>query len=593
MRRTGPGTPCDDPPPARHPRTARPGDLLDGVGRRTFLLASGGLVTAAAGGGVAEALASTSPASATPAASPRPGPARPAARGPYTEGTTVAGVAHPHGTGGYRRLGEGPGWPRLVRSELAGAHAGREGRRTVLAGFVQLTDLHLTDAQSPLRFEYLREAAVNSWKPQEALSVAGTVSLVERVNSLPGGPATGSPLSFVMSTGDNCDNNEAVELDWFLTVMNGGRVLPNTGDPHVYEGVQNSGLPLYWQPQDALRDQDKRVGFPHIPGYLDAAIRAVTSPGLRLPWYSTAGNHDGLVGGCYALTDSYFTDVATGALKLESVPHAEAARILTADAAGRDTKGHLLRYLFETYRRSARTVTSDPGRAPFSRRDYLTAHLDPRNTGPGPHGHGFTADNLDGDHLHYSFRIGEGVLGVSLDTTDRAGDSPGSVGSAQLAWLERTLTGARDQRVLVFSHHTSSTMTNTRPDPASPKERRHTGEEVLALLGRHRNVLAWINGHIHQNRITPRDGFWEISTASHVDYPQLARVIEVADNHDGTLSLFTTLVESAAPHRTDFADLSPSGLASLYREVSFNRPDGSAALAGHPADRNTELLLRA
>ena len=101
--------------------------------------------------------------------------------------------------------------------------------------------------------------------------------------------------------------------------------------------------------------------------------------------------------------------------------------------------------------------------------------------------------------------------------------------------------------------------------------------------GQHRNVLAWINGHSHRNRITWRGGFWEITTASHVDFPQLARVIELVDNADGTMSLFTTLIESAAGHRTDFADLSQTGLASLYRELSFNAPEARDDLAGEPA----------
>ena len=75
---------------------------------------------------------------------------------------------------------------------------------------------------------------------------------------------------------------------------------------------------------------------------------------------------------------------------------------------------------------------------------------------------------------------------------------------------------------------------------------------MLSLLGRQRNVLAWVNGHSHRNRITPHGSasggsFWEISTASHIDFPQLARVIELVDNKDGTISLFTTLIESAAP----------------------------------------------
>jgi hypothetical protein len=105
-------------------------------------------------------------------------------------------------------------------------------------------------------------------------------------------------------------------------------------------------------------------------------------------------------------------------------------------------------------------------------------------------------------------------------------------------------------------------------------------------------VLAWINGHSHKNDITAHGSFWEISTASHTDFPQLARVIELVDNHDGTLSLFTTLVESGAPHRTDFADLSQTGLASLYRELAFNAPDSRTDLSGAPHDRNTELLLK-
>ncbi|CAM5695038.1 Metallophosphoesterase OS=Streptomyces fumanus OX=67302 GN=GCM10018772_04260 PE=4 SV=1 [Streptomyces fumanus] len=139
-------------------------------------------------------------------------------------------------------------------------------------------------------------------------------------------------------------------------------------------------------------------------------------------------------------------------------------------------------------------------------------------------------------------------------------------------------------------------MDNTRPDPARPDEARHTGADLLAVLARHRNVAAWVNGHIHRNAVTPHTGpdggsCWEISTASHVDHPQLARVIELTDNKDGTLSVFTTLVESAAPARTDVTDLSQTGLAAVYRELSLNAPGARTDLAGGTGDRNTELLL--
>ncbi|MGW3010751.1 TIGR03767 family metallophosphoesterase [Streptomyces sp. NPDC001219] len=566
--------------------------------RRTFLAATGA-VGAATGLGLAfgpdrtAQAATVSPGPAPAAPEPVEAPAVP--RVPYTRGTTLAGVSAPRGSGGFRRLGDGPAWDRVVRAELAAAHGGRDRRRTALASFVHFTDLHLVDVQSPLRYEYLRSETASAWRPQEALSVAGVVSLIERVNALPGGPATGAPLSFVMTTGDNTDNNSKLELEWFLTAMSGGRITPNSGDRRRYEGVQDSGLKLFWQPDSPLRDADKKLGFPELDGFLDAAIRTVHSPGLRMPWYSTVGNHDSLPGGCYAPGDPFWTEIATGERKLETLPAAEAAKVWKAVKDGLDPKGEDFKRLLKGHAKQTRRVTPDERRAPFTRAEYLRAHLDPAHTGPGPHGHGYTAAHLDGNRLYYTFRISDDVLGISLDTTDPGGHYTGSVGDAQLRWLERTLKENEKgdkAHVLVFSHHTGKTMNNTRPDPARPHEKRHGGPELIEVLAAHPAVVGWINGHSHKNEVIPHGGFWEISTASHIDFPQLARVIELVDNHDGTLSLFTTLVESAAPHRTDFTDLSQTGLAALYRELSFNAPEARTDLAGTAGDRNVELLLK-
>jgi metallophosphoesterase (TIGR03767 family) len=576
---------------------------VPGIHRRSVLAAAGAVSLSA---GVGYALRPTDgtpvPRQRTagdgeaPVASSRKAPPAPLA--PYTKGTTLATVAAPRTSTGYRRLGDGPGWKRVVRGELAAPAAGRADRRTVLAAFVQFTDLHLADVQHPLRLEYLRAHDVRAWRPHEALTVHGAISLVERINALRGAPATGAPLHFVMTTGDNTDNNARSELEWFMKVMSGGRITPNSGDPRHYEGVQNSGLKLYWQADASLRDADKQLGFPHLHGFLAAAIREVRSPGLNLPWYSTVGNHDALPLGCYGPHgDPYLAEAAIGGRKLMSVSAAEAKKLQDAIKNFKDPEGVRFRDFLKAHARAARPVTPDEKRAPYTPADYLKAHLDPAHAGLGPVGHGYSSANLDAGTQYYSFRIADDVIGISLDTTDPGGHYAGSIGTAQLKWLDRTLRDNRDSYAVVFSHHTSETMTNTRPDPARPGERRHNGAEVIALLGSHPNVLAWVNGHIHRNVITPHsapDGrsFWEISTASHVDYPHLARIIEIADNKDGTLSLFTTLVESAAPHRTDFADLTQTGLAALYRELAFNAPGANRALAGDPEDRNTELLLK-
>ncbi|WP_344092903.1 TIGR03767 family metallophosphoesterase, partial [Streptomyces stramineus] len=515
-----------------------------------------------------------------------------AAAAPTAEGTTLLSVAAPRGSGGYRRLGDGPGWSRLLRTELGEARPGREDRRTTLASFVQFTDLHLTDVQHPLRYEFFRAGEPGAWRPHEALTLPGVVSLVERVNKLRRGPATGSPLGFVVTTGDNGDENARIEAEWYLTALSGGRMEPNTGDPRHYEGVQNSGLKLYWHPDTALRDNDKQLGYPRIDGYLAAATRRVSSPGLNIPWYSTFGNHDLLSGGCYPATGTFLQDVSVGDKKLQLISAAEAKWLMEGEAKGVDPKGERIRDLLRAHKKDMRTVTPDPRRVPLTARQYISLHLDQRYKGRGPAGHGYTRDNLDSGNLYYSFKISDRVVGISLDTTDPGGHYQGSIGTGQLRWLERTLKRYEGQYVLVFSHHPSWSMDNLTPDPARPGEDRHDGNELIALFQRHANVLAWINGHSHRNRIRPRGTFWEIATASHVDYPQLARVIEVTDNRDGTVSLFTTLIESAAPYRTDFRDLSQTGLASLYRELAFNAPGSDTSLSGAPADRNTELVLR-
>ncbi|NJP46566.1 TIGR03767 family metallophosphoesterase [Actinacidiphila epipremni] len=535
-----------------------------------------------------------------------------AARAVRVAGTTLEQVATASGTGPYLRLQSGPGWPLVVRTELAKAGAGRDDRRTALASFVQFTDLHLADTESPVRFEYLAQYIDSAHRPHEALTVRGAASLVDRVNSLPGGPFTGAPFSLVMATGDNTDNHELVELDWYLTVMSGGALTPNTGDTSRYEGVQNSGSASYWNPESSFQDNYKAAGFPQVPGFLSAAGRPFTATGLHTPWYTTVGNHDDSIEG--TLPDlGLLNSLYTGGSKIEGVDSATAAKL--ADAIQHDpASAVLLLAQLLTSGGPVRHITPDARRAPFTPKQFAAAHLSSAVTGPGPYGHGFTQAAADSGKLYYTFPVAEGVLGISLDTTNRAGWADGSIGTAQLKWLESVLQsysthwydtngnvvrrGSQDQYVLVFSHHTSTTMGNTLPDPYNLFEARHTGAELVSLLQRYPNVLGWVNGHTHANQITPHAhavaerSFWEINTASHVDFPQHARVIEVADNGDGTLSLFTTLIESAAPYATDFGDTSEQGLAALYRELSLNDPYATpAAKFGAAADHNTELLL--
>ncbi|MBY8850558.1 Scr1 family TA system antitoxin-like transcriptional regulator, partial [Saccharothrix sp. MB29] len=181
-----------------------------------------------------------------------------------------------------QRIG-GPGVMRGQLAHLLGVVAGKGDR-------VRLRVVPFTAGAHPL-------LGAGAFRAHETLAQHTSTALVRKVNDIRNGPFSGRPVDFVMTTGDNTDNHELVELDWFLTVLNGGRITADTGDAGRYEGVQDSGVASYWNPHRTTPDDYKAKGFPVVPGLLDAARRPFDSPGLRIPWYSTFGNHDDSVVG--------------------------------------------------------------------------------------------------------------------------------------------------------------------------------------------------------------------------------------------------------------------------------------------------------
>ncbi|MBM7366093.1 TIGR03767 family metallophosphoesterase [Gordonia hydrophobica] len=510
-----------------------------------------------------------------------------------TSGTTLARVATPGRArkGGYRPLVAGRGWPLFIRQELATAKSGRETKRTALASFVQLTDMHITDVQSPARFEYVHPIQGPAFRPQEALGTQGAVALINRINDVARGPFTGRAFDCVVSTGDNTDNHESIELDWFQHLLSGGTVTPNTGAKNRFEGLQALGSSLYYRPELDSWDIYKDRGFIQIPGLLRAAIRSHRSPGLNTPWYAVFGNHDDQLLG--TVPNNIVDWLYYSGVKYD-LPDTDPTAVAIGRALGSDPTavGALLAKLRVTG--PVIPVTADARRRPVSPREFVRRHFDPGITGAGPVGHGFS--DPDGP-TWYRFRIADGVLGIALNTTNSMGIADGSISRRQLDWMTRTIAANRDQHVIVFSHHTSSTMGAALPNPETPGEQQYDGAHLVAQLHRHPNVIAWVNGHTHKNEmiahrgVTGKHSFWEINTASHIDFPQLARILEVTDNGDGTLSIFTPLIEADSPYTADPSDLSQLGLASLYRELSYNDIHQNDDLLGKPSDRNCELLL--
>ncbi|MEO3781702.1 TIGR03767 family metallophosphoesterase [Actinocorallia sp. B10E7] len=534
----------------------------------------------------------------------------PALRG-TVEGTTLARTLRlgKPGKGGYRKIVAGPGEPHLLRDDLGGtAAAGRVSKRRELLSFVHLTDVHIIDAQSPARVEYLdrlsdRGGVLSSfpvtggYRPQELLTTQVAESMVRAVNRIGRGPVLGARPSFTINTGDAADNAQYNEVRWIIDVLDGKRIRPDSGDPRRYEGVMAWSDARYWHPHGGDDLPKREHGFPTVPGLLPAARRPFTATGLKTPWLAVYGNHEALVQGNLPLLP-VFRELAVGNVKI-TAPVSDAERREVADALRKGDKAAVKR-MTESRSKVFREVTPDPDRRLLSRAEVIREH--------GTH-HGYTAANLKNGTAYYAFDRGV-VRGLVLDTCNPAGYSEGSLDSAQFAWLERELVKgssryvgedgrivrrrAADRLFIVFSHHTIETLTNGLGGD------RVLGKEIEKLLLRFPNAVLWVNGHTHVNEVIPhrrkkgpKGGFWEVSTAAHIDWPQQSRILELADNRDGTLSVFATVIDSAAPasHQGRLDD--PDRLAALSRELSANDWQPHLDGSGKPEDRNVELLLPA
>ena len=216
-------------------------------------------------------------------------------------------------------------------------------------------------------------------------------------------------------------------------------------------------------------------------------------------------------------------------------------------------------------------------------------------------GHGWTQANIDTGQTWWSADLTPYLRVFGLDTCNMASGADGAVPEDQFTWLEAQLAQCETEGrlAMVCSHHNSLTIEND-AKPVWGGQRLVHAEEFIAMLQRYPVCIAWLNGHTHVNTIKahPRQGgaggFWEITTASCVDFPQQQQLVDVVDNRDGTMSIFVTALDHAAPPTWTQGDLSQTGLASLSRELAANSPlSNPTLLAGSPLDRNVELLMPA
>ncbi|WP_354699979.1 3',5'-cyclic adenosine monophosphate phosphodiesterase CpdA [Paraconexibacter sp. AEG42_29] len=530
----------------------------------------------------------------------------------------------------YSTLRAGPGWKRVVRSDFAPAARGRSQKRSSLLYFGQLSDFQLADEESPVRVEALDLTSTpftSAWRPQEALGPQTIDQGIRQVGRFTRSPLRQrggryAKLALVVTTGDSADNQQANEVRWTVSLLEGGRLDPNSGVDRAgcgapgeaarYTGVQDDDDVLdsgrFYDPD---RPSGAYAAWPRYPGLMDRAQQPFAAAGLPVPSYVAFGNHDGLVQG-NAWANAAFQGLAVGCVKPLQ------AGGLAASALTTSPQNSLL-------------VPPDPGRGLVGRKGYMALHAGGRQADA----HGFAhvdpaeAKASAGEASYYSFSPRKGVRLVSINTVAEGEvvGSEGNLDDPQFRWIERTLEASdkAGELVILFGHHPLRSLSQPDPDEgATPCDVRKTAgpgcdgdprdsrpirlrADLQRLLEDHRSVVAYVAGHTHEHKVTPfrrtdGSGFWGIETASEVDWPINSRLLELMDNRDGTLSLFGTVLDHAAPVAapapgTAAAGMTELQLASIARELSYNDPQAGGKNAtvggtGKPHDRNVELLLR-
>jgi metallophosphoesterase (TIGR03768 family) len=365
-----------------------------------------------------------------------------------------------------------------------------------------------------------------------------------------------NPFDLGLALGDLANCTQYNELRWFIDVMDGKMINPDTGgDDNPVVGKGND-----------YQDPFQAEG-------LDKSI----------PWYATLGNHDHFWMGSKPVNDrlrQFFTGsevLTTGNIFADDNALNEST-LSTGVLDGSTLYGNIIDTGIVALIPPVSPVIADLNRHSLTKEEWMNEFSISSTL---PIGHGFIQSDPENKFgACYSFEPKTDlplkiiVLDDTEDETDIEGPSKiygyGSLANGRYEWLVSQLKeGQEHDKLMIIAAHVPIGVVPS-PVPVgwyNPEDE----STIINKLKEFPNLILWVAGHRHVNNVTampsndpfhPENGFWEVETKSLREFPQQFRIFDIVRNTDNTISIITTNVDPEAEPGS-FAGTSRSyGIAS-------------------------------
>ncbi len=424
-----------------------------------------------------------------------------------------------------------------------------------LLSFFSMSDIHVTDKESPAQVPFLgwkaafQEGGLGGLNPSaySPVVLATTHRLdaaVRTINAL----HRLAPFDCGIVLGDVCNASQFNELRWFIDVLDGQFITPSSG---AHLGDSNIDYQLPYQAAGLERS---------------------------IPWYQSIGNHDQFWMGVgyptekirQALVGSNVLNISTNGPLIP--PGSEGSGMYVGVVDGTTPFGIVIQWGTTNLFATPPAVAADTNRHTLttdvsSPTNYINEFF---NTESFPQGHGFNLTNTGSLAACYTFEplTNMPIKVIVLDDTCKSNQldqastfyGGGWVDATRYTWLTNELQKGQDadQLMIIATHipiNPQADLFDTNQSSVLqfyPSTDNQTDASMIATLHDYPNLILLMAGHRHKNVVTPQPspdpahpeyGFWEVETPSLRDFPQQFRTWEILRNSDNTISILTTDVD--------------------------------------------------